>query len=100
MKLRRKRARGPQRPHLQTQLRALVDARNSDDAWNLKCLIRERLIQFLQEKYLGSLPRIRGEINAGPNNSPLEHVPYPERVQNSDRTLQTPHGSAPTPGAR
>ncbi|MGB6823286.1 MAG: hypothetical protein WBE21_14505, partial [Candidatus Acidiferrales bacterium] len=60
------------------QLRALVDARNSDDAWNLKCLIRERLIQFLQEKYLGSLPRIRGEINAGPNDSPLEQVPYPE----------------------
>ncbi|MGH9731504.1 MAG: mechanosensitive ion channel family protein [Candidatus Acidiferrales bacterium] len=46
------------------QLRALVDARNSDDAWNLKCLLRERLIQFLQEKYPGSLPRTRGELRA------------------------------------
>ncbi len=46
------------------QLRALIDARNSDDAWNLKCLIREKLIQFLQEKYPGSLPRTRGELRA------------------------------------
>lgn len=57
------------------QLRALVDARNSDDAWNLKCLIREKLIQFLQEKYPGSLPRARGELRAevnteGRNGSP------------------------------
>ncbi|HEV2395308.1 MAG TPA: mechanosensitive ion channel domain-containing protein [Candidatus Sulfotelmatobacter sp.] len=49
------------------QLRALVDARNSDDAWNLKCLIRERLIQFLQKKYPGSLPRTRGELKAEVN---------------------------------
>lgn len=49
------------------QLRALVDARNSDDAWNLKCLIREKLIQFLQEKYPGSLPRTRGELRAEVN---------------------------------
>lgn len=49
------------------QLRALVDARNSDDAWNLKCLIREKLIEFLQEKYPGSLPRMRGELTAEVN---------------------------------
>lgn len=49
------------------QLRALVDARNSDDTWNLKCLIREKLIQFLQEKYPGSLPRTRGELRAEVN---------------------------------
>ncbi|HEV2222175.1 MAG TPA: mechanosensitive ion channel domain-containing protein, partial [Candidatus Acidoferrales bacterium] len=49
------------------QLRALVDARNSDEAWNLKCLIRERLIQFLQKKYPGSLPRTRGELKAEVN---------------------------------
>lgn len=49
------------------QLRALVDARNSDDAWNLKCLVREKLIQFLQEKYPGSLPRTRGELRAEVN---------------------------------
>src|SRR5487761_781910 len=46
------------------QLRALMDARNSDDAWNLKCLVREKLILFLQQKYPGSLPRSRGEFTA------------------------------------
>ena len=46
------------------QLRALMDARNSDDSWNLKCLVREKLILFLQEKYPGSLPRSRGEFTA------------------------------------
>ncbi|HVB56421.1 MAG TPA: mechanosensitive ion channel family protein [Candidatus Acidoferrales bacterium] len=49
------------------QLRALVDVRNSDDGWNLRCLVRERLLQFLQEKYPGSLPRTRGEITAEMN---------------------------------
>ncbi|MHB8541506.1 MAG: mechanosensitive ion channel family protein [Candidatus Acidiferrales bacterium] len=44
------------------QLRALVDARNSNDIWDLRCLVREKLIQFLQEKYPGSLPRARGEF--------------------------------------
>jgi len=49
------------------QLRALVDARNSDDAWNLKCLVREKLIQFLQKEYPGSLPRTRGDLRAEVN---------------------------------
>ena len=44
------------------QLRALMDARNSGDAWNLRCLVREKLIDFLQKNYPGSLPRYRGEF--------------------------------------
>lgn len=44
------------------QLRALMDVRNSSDAWDLRCLVREKLINFLQEKYPGSLPRYRGEV--------------------------------------
>lgn len=44
------------------QLRALMDVRNSSDAWDLRCLVREKLIDFLQKKYPGSLPRQRGEI--------------------------------------
>lgn len=73
------------------QLRALVDARNSDDAWNLKCLIREGLIQFLQEKYPGSLPRFRGEFTPGLNGSPLEHAPHLEPLgQMNDKPMQAP----------
>jgi small-conductance mechanosensitive channel len=44
------------------QLRALMDARNSSDAWDLRCLVREKLIAFLQESYPESLPRYRGEF--------------------------------------
>ena len=44
------------------QLRALMDARNSGDAWDLRCLVREKLIDFLQKNYPGCLPRYRGEF--------------------------------------
>jgi small-conductance mechanosensitive channel len=71
------------------QVRALMDARNSSDAWDLRCLVREKLIQFLQEKYPGSLPRIRGEFSAGLDGSP------------SERPLQTPTSPGqPTAGTR
>lgn len=44
------------------QLRALMDARNSGDAWDLRCLVREKLIEFIQKNYPGSLPRYRGDF--------------------------------------
>ena len=44
------------------QLRALMDARNSSDAWDLRCLVREKLIDFIQKNHPGSLPRYRGEF--------------------------------------
>jgi small-conductance mechanosensitive channel len=48
--------------HYTLQLRALMDVRNSSDAWDLRCLVREKLIEFLQKNYPGSLPRYRGEM--------------------------------------
>lgn len=44
------------------QLRALMDAHNSGDAWDLRCLVREKMIDFIQKNYPGSLPRYRGEF--------------------------------------
>lgn len=44
------------------QIRALVSAANSGDAWDLRCEVREKLIAFLREDYPGSLPRVRAEI--------------------------------------
>jgi small-conductance mechanosensitive channel len=46
------------------QLRALMDARNSSDAWDLRCLVREKLIDFLQRNYPQCLPRVRGEFDS------------------------------------
>lgn len=45
------------------QLRALMDARNSGDAWDLRCYVREHLIEFIQKNYPGALPRYRGELD-------------------------------------
>jgi len=44
------------------ELRALMSARNSGDAWNLRCEVREGLIDFLQKSYPEALPRLRAEL--------------------------------------
>jgi len=44
------------------QLRALMDTRNSSDAWDLCSLVREKLIEYLQKNHPESLPRCRGEF--------------------------------------
>lgn len=55
------------------ELRALVDVRNASDAWDIRCLLREKMIDFLQKNYPGSLPRQRGELAATfPGQSPFE----------------------------
>jgi small-conductance mechanosensitive channel len=48
------------------QLRALVDAHDSGAAWDLRCYVREKLVQFLQERYPSALPRIRAEFQGLP----------------------------------
>jgi small-conductance mechanosensitive channel len=45
------------------ELRALVSARNSSDAWDLRCDLREGLIGFLQQNYPQCLPRLRAEVS-------------------------------------
>lgn len=44
------------------QLRALVSAASAPRAWDLRCLVREGLIKYLQEKHPGGLPRVRAEV--------------------------------------
>lgn len=51
------------------ELRALVSARNSSEAWDLRCLVREQMIAFLQEKYPHALPKQRLEISPEGNES-------------------------------
>ena len=41
------------------QLRVLATARSSGDAFDLRCEIREKLIDFLQRELPGALPRQR-----------------------------------------
>jgi small-conductance mechanosensitive channel len=44
------------------ELRALMSSADSGAAWDLRCLVRERLIDFLQQRYPDSLPKFRGAI--------------------------------------
>jgi small-conductance mechanosensitive channel len=44
------------------ELRALVSARDSGSAWDLRVAVRERMIEFLQREYPDSLPRTRIEL--------------------------------------
>lgn len=54
------------------ELRALMSAASSSIAWDLRCLVRERLLAFLQAKYPESLPRTRADIEKIPNLKELE----------------------------
>ena len=43
-------------------LRALVSSADASKNWDLRCLVRERLLAFLQEQHADALPRVRAEI--------------------------------------
>lgn len=49
------------------EIRALMSAANSSDAWELRCHVREQLLGFLQKNYPQCLPLLRAEIHeSGP----------------------------------
>jgi small-conductance mechanosensitive channel len=48
------------------ELRVLVSAPDSGTAWDLRCHVRERLIEFLQEHYPQALPKVRAELPKAP----------------------------------
>src|SRR5690606_23663081 len=45
------------------EIRALMSARNSGEAFDLRCYVRENLIKFIESNYPESLPRTRAEID-------------------------------------
>ena len=44
------------------ELRALMSAADASNAWNLRCTVREKLIEFIQRHYPNGLPRVRAEV--------------------------------------
>jgi small-conductance mechanosensitive channel len=49
-------------PGTMVELRCLVSARDAGQAFDLRCEVREKLIEFLQTEYPDALPRQRTEI--------------------------------------
>jgi Small-conductance mechanosensitive channel len=55
------------------ELRALMSAKNSPTAWDLRCEIREKMILWLQKEYPGALPRNRVQVQMD-QRQPMEPV--------------------------
>jgi len=53
------------------ELRALMSAADASIAWNLRCHVREKLVEFIQNKYPDALPRLRAEFEK-PQNQPVK----------------------------
>ena len=47
------------------EIRALVSAANSSNVWELRCLVREQLIEFIKSNYPGWLPKLTMEMDPG-----------------------------------
>lgn len=61
------------------ELRALADAKDSGTAWDLRCLIREKLIAYLQRQHPDALPHRRVELERdAPAAAPITRVPRPQ----------------------
>jgi hypothetical protein len=44
------------------ELRCLVSSADSSKSFDLRCLVREKMIEFLRENYPGALPTFRVEM--------------------------------------
>ncbi len=45
------------------QVRALISAADSGRAWDLRCHVREKLVDFVRARYPQALPRLRAELS-------------------------------------
>jgi small-conductance mechanosensitive channel len=56
------------------RLRALVSANDAAALWDLRCLVRERLVTYVWEKHQDALPRVRADVD-GHRTLPVAHRP-------------------------
>ncbi len=66
-----------------TELRALMSAADSSKAWDLRCHVREKLIEFVQKNYPEGLPKVRAEFpEMNKNEVPIQQSSLSESTQN------------------
>ncbi len=70
------------------ELRALVSGRDAGQTWDLRCLVRERLIAFLQAEYPHALPRHRTEVTGSIEPAPPLRRPRRARGDAVDATAR------------
>jgi len=67
------------------QVRVLATAADSGKAWDLRCEIREKLIDMIQRKYPQSLPKVRGELGSTAAPMKSRNELSPAVPENGDR---------------
>jgi small-conductance mechanosensitive channel len=69
------------------QLRALVSAADASKTWDLRCRVREALIDFLQRERPEALPRVRAQMDQGAeHDASRSPAPPPLRAGKGDST--------------
>ena len=63
------------------ELRALLSAHDASTAWTLRCQVREKLVEFIQKNYPGSLPKLRASFQqqSPPKKKPSRSRPRKAR---------------------
>ncbi|SDB04727.1 Mechanosensitive ion channel [Desulfonatronum thiosulfatophilum] len=52
------------------ELRALMSAEDAGAAWDLRCHVREKLLEYVQREHPQALPRVRAEMDKGLHDKP------------------------------
>jgi small-conductance mechanosensitive channel len=68
------------------ELRAIISAADASDAWSLRCLVREKLIDFIRTNYPQSLPRFRTQLDV-PVNAPNSRKTTKNKKQNDESNV-------------
>ncbi len=71
------------------RVRALVSATNAPTLWDLRCLVRERLVEWLREHHPEALPKVRAEVGGevrptGDGGTPTPRTEVDARVFGGD----------------
>ncbi len=76
------------------QVRLLVSSRDSGEAFDLRCAVRERMIAFLATHHPYALPRLRAQVDTGPDTGPAR-VPRPSADADVPDSPRAEDGEAP-----
>ena len=79
------------------QVRVLVSARNSGDAFDLRCALREGLVQFIHREYPGALPRVRTELHSPPGATKEKLAEDTAPRDPAAPGIDVPAAASPTP---
>jgi small-conductance mechanosensitive channel len=66
------------------QIRVLVSSQDSSRNWDLRCYIRENMINFISANYPGHLPKLRASLQSDKPAEPTAE-PKPQRVVDAER---------------